>query len=121
MYVDFDNQTVEFCHETLTKGQLWSLIELLEDTDDEGVLEVLNPDPNAGRENHLVRYVRQMQSDRTWKFYSTVQFEDGSFACSCDDWFYRRQFEDGVCKHVARAYSVLDVMMSSSRNVAPPF
>ena len=45
-----------------------------------------------------------VQSHTTNKVYATVYLEDGSWACSCPDWIYRKHQDGQNCKHIIRLY-----------------
>lgn len=104
MILDLEANTVIFEGYTkLTLGQLWSLIELLDDEvdDDEDLLAKL---AEKTRPIHLPLRIYGVQSDTARNtMYCVVQFEDGSWACSCPDWIKRRSKVAGTeCKHIVR-------------------
>lgn len=105
MIIDLDEKTVTFARpQVLTLAQLWSLIELMDDDvdDDEDVLAKL---ADKTRPIHLPRRIYSIESDQRNHVYCVVQFEDGSWACSCPDWTNRKSLVDGsTCKHIARLY-----------------
>jgi hypothetical protein len=112
MILDTDAKTVTFVKpQTLTLAQLWSLIELLDDDveDDAALSDVLvklsNNAAEFGRHNIGITKIHLVDSDTRLKVYSVVEFEDGTWACSCPDWVHRRSEDDTNCKHIKRLMS----------------
>lgn len=106
MIIDTTAKVVSFKDETLTLGQLWSLIELLDDEvdDDEDVLAKLsglNPG-EYGRTNPVAYRIAKVSSSQRDYVYCVVEFEDRTWACSCPDWLHRRSINGTNCKHINR-------------------
>jgi hypothetical protein len=109
MHVNLDDLTVTITGEvTLTLSQLRSLVEILEDELDVQLADDFGDDfgDEVGDDYHpeWVNLARSYlaASDRSSHLYSVVLLEDGTWACSCPDWLYRRSVLDGQCKHIYR-------------------
>lgn len=108
MLLDTDAKTVTFkAFETLTLDQLWSVIYILEPELD---VPVLTPQywceinlEETGRYIIEPAQIFRVQSDEHFgKEYAVVKFTDYSWACSCQDWYFRKQFTGEYCKHMRR-------------------
>jgi hypothetical protein len=110
MIIDTDEKLVIFrADEVLTLDELWALIDLLEpgllDAPDVEVQEVRPP-------SEYIRYIYEVPSRNSTNVYAVVNFNDGSWACSCPDWIHRRSDSPYLnpCKHIfakhmSRAYN----------------
>jgi hypothetical protein len=106
MILDTDAKTVTFVKpQTLTLAQLWSLIDLLDDDvedDADVLLKLSNNIAEFGRHNIGITKIYQVDSDTRLTVYSVVEFEDGTWTCSCPDWVHRRSLDGTNCKHIQR-------------------
>lgn len=122
MILDLENKTVTLpAGGTLTVTQLWGILDVLDPDLEADVhlmltdqVEFSAHDPEKGRIDIRPIRVYHVESDRRDHLYAVVSFTDGSWACSCPDWRYRRApwleadankiIEPGTpCKHVKHA------------------
>lgn len=100
MILDTRRQTVSFDGPvTLTVQALERLLETLNAASE---FDTVLGGPEDGRLDLAVRGIYHVESDNDSHLYTVVFFEDGSWACSCLDWIYRRSTNDEWCKHIRR-------------------
>jgi hypothetical protein len=107
--INLDNKTVLFEEGvTVSADNLRWLLSLLDGAPEMGTVELV---PRTWSPPKLVTVERMThaKSYNTGQTYVQVRMSDGSLACSCPDWMYRKSNQNGInawCKHIHTAISL---------------
>lgn len=113
MILDIEKKTVTV-NGTLTLSQLWGIIDILDDDIDSDVnrllrsvlphdeVELAEPMSFERAVFSNIEGIHLALSDNKDYSYVVVRFTNGTTACSCEDWIYRRSVTFSECKHASR-------------------